>query len=156
MIFNCNYRTVLVTLGVLIASLQLHSAEIEAVVTDRAPKAVGPYSQAIKAGPFLFISGQLAINPMKEGIVGKTIEAQTEQVLNNIEGILLSQGLTFANVVKTEVCLKSMDDFKGMNSVYAKKFSSGVKPARQAVQVAKLYLDALVEISCIAYMPAQE
>ncbi len=81
-----------------------------------------------------------------------TIEEQTTLVLNNVEAILRAQGLTFQDVVKTEVYLKDMNDFKGMNTVYAERFSHAVKPARQAMQVAKLPLDARVEISCIAFI----
>lgn len=84
-------------------------------------------------------------------ISGDTVEDQTSQVLNNIEAILEAQGLTFQDVVKTEVYLKDMNDFKSMNAVYAQRFSHAIKPARQAMQVAKLPLDALVEISCIAF-----
>jgi 2-iminobutanoate/2-iminopropanoate deaminase len=122
------------------------------VRTDEAPKAIGPYSQAVQAGQYLFISGQLAIEPTSNKLIGATIEEQTTQVLNNIESILRAQGLSFKDVVKAEVYLKDMNDFKGMNVVYAERFSDGVKPARQAMQVAKLPLDALVEISCIAYI----
>jgi 2-iminobutanoate/2-iminopropanoate deaminase len=123
------------------------------VWTDEAPQVIGPYSQAVQAGEYLFISGQLAINPNTNRLTGDTIEEQTAQVLNNIESILRSQGLAFKDVVKTEVYLKDMNDFKGMNAIYAQRFSHAIKPARQAMQVAKLPLDGLVEISCIAFSP---
>lgn len=130
--------------------------DIHEVVTDKAPKAIGPYSQGVLAGQFLFVSGQLAIDPATGQMMGQTIEAQTTQVLNNIEAILRVQGLTLANVVKSEVYLKNMDDFKSMNKVYAERFVHAIKPARQAMQVARLPLDALVEISCIAFVPGHE
>jgi 2-iminobutanoate/2-iminopropanoate deaminase len=127
--------------------------EIVKVTTDQAPKAIGPYSQAIRAGHYLFVSGQLSIDPATGKLTGDTIEEQTQQVLNNIEAILNAQGLTFEHVVKSEVYLKDLRDFQGMNGVYATRFSHDTKPARQAMQVARLPLDALVEISCIAFIP---
>ncbi|HSW86760.1 MAG TPA: RidA family protein [Rhabdochlamydiaceae bacterium] len=124
---------------------------IEKIETDEAPEAIGPYSQAVLAGPFLFISGQIPIDPQTGQLVEDTIEAQTEQVLDNIEAILKAKGLSFHHVVKTEVFLKDMEDFQAMNSIYAKRFSNIIKPARQAFQVARLPRDARVEISCIAF-----
>jgi len=123
------------------------------VSTNEAPKAIGPYSQAVQAGRYLFVSGQLAIDPVSNKLIGTGIEEQTTQVLNNIEAILRAQSLSFKDVVKAEVYLRDMNDFKGMNLIYSERFSDIVKPARQAMQVAKLPLDALVEISCIAYIP---
>ena len=142
----------------LFATLTISSAlsaydNIIEVRTDEAPRIMGAYSQAVQAGQYLFVSGQLAIDPASNKIVGSTIGEQTTQVLNNIESILRAQGLTLKNVVKAEVYLKDMNDFKGMNSVYAERFSHAIKPARQAMQVAKLPLDVLVEISCIAFIP---
>ena len=134
------------------SSLCAYSNMIE-VRTDEAPQAIGPYSQAIQAGDYLFISGQLSIDPSTGKFVEGTISEQTSLVLKNIEAILRSQGLSLKEVVKKEVYLKDMNDFKSMNMVYAGKFSHVVKPARQAMQVAKLPLDALIEISCIAFMP---
>jgi len=124
---------------------------IQKVETDNAPKAIGPYSQAVVAGPFLFISGQLPIEPKSGEILVKSIEDQTEQVISNIEAILNSKGLTLENVVKMEVFLKDLRDFQGMNAVYAKRLSHSVKPARHAFEVAKLPMDARVEISCTAF-----
>ena len=142
----------------LFATLTISSAlpasdNIIEVRTDEAPRVMGAYSQAVQAGQYLFVSGQLAIDPASNKIVGSTIGEQTTQVLNNIESILRAQGLTLKNVVKAEVYLKDMNDFKGMNSVYAERFSHAIKPARQAMQVAKLPLEVLVEISCIAFIP---
>ena len=121
------------------------------IETANAPKAIGPYSQAIKAGSFLFVSGQIPLNPKTGELVERTIQAQTLQVLDNIEAILQAAGLTFDHVVKTEVYLKDMQDFKEMNILYSARFQSSAKPARQAMQVAKLPMDALIEISCIAF-----
>lgn len=123
------------------------------VMTGQAPKAIGPYSQAICAGSYLFISGQIAIDPTISKLVGETIEEQTRQVLKNMEAILAAQGLTLENVVKTEVYLKNLNDFQAMNGIFAEKFSYAIKPARATVQISKLPMDALVEISCIAFLP---
>lgn len=119
------------------------------VHTDKAPAAIGPYNQAIMAsGKFIFISGQL---PLADGkLVGDEITAQTEQSLKNLGAILNEAGYTFADVVKTTVYLKNMDDFAGMNGVYAKFFDGTEFPARAAYQVGKLPMDAMVEIEAIA------
>ncbi len=120
------------------------------IITEHAPKAIGPYSQGVMAGGLLFVSGQLPIDPKSGKIVETTIEGQTRQVLKNIEAILKEAGLGFADVVKAEVFLQDMDDFQKMNAIYAAVFTGPIKPARQAVEVARLPMDALIEISCIA------
>ncbi|WP_371364992.1 2-iminobutanoate/2-iminopropanoate deaminase [Sporomusa rhizae] len=119
------------------------------VHTDSAPKAIGPYSQAIKANGFLFISGQLPVVPATGEFAEGGIEAQTRQSLENLKAILAAEGLTFANVVKTSVFLKDMNDFAAMNGVYATYFTAEA-PARACVQVARLPKDAMVEIELIA------
>lgn len=119
------------------------------VHTDSAPKAIGPYSQAIKANGFLFISGQLPVVPTTGEFAEGGIEAQTRQSLENLKAILAAEGLTFANVVKTSVFLKDMNDFAAMNGVYATYFTAEA-PARACVQVARLPKDAMVEIELIA------
>jgi 2-iminobutanoate/2-iminopropanoate deaminase len=126
------------------------SQNLKKIDTTHAPAAIGPYSQGIEANGFVFVSGQLPIDPKTNIIAERTIAAQTKQVLDNVEAILTEAGLTFNDVVKSEVFLKDMQDFKEMNTIYAEKFSGPIKPARQAFQVAMLPLDALVEISCIA------
>jgi 2-iminobutanoate/2-iminopropanoate deaminase len=126
---------------------------ITQIATDQAPKAIGPYSQAIVAGSYVFVSGQIALDPTTGKLVGETIEDQTKQVLKNLEAVLAAQGLTLENVVKTEVYLKDLKDFAVMNGIYGEKFSFAIKPARATIQVAKLPLDAMVEISCTAYIP---
>lgn len=126
---------------------------VSEVVTDQAPKAIGPYSQAVQAGSYLYLSGQIAIDPTTGKLSGQTIEEQTRQVLNNIEAVLAANGMTLENIVKAEVFLKDLKDFAAMNGVYAERFSKGVRPARAALQVSKLPLDAMIEISCVAYIP---
>lgn len=121
------------------------------VNTDKAPKAVGPYSQAVRAGNMLFCSGQIPIDPstnelkLFDGDAAK----QAELVLNNLKAVLASEGLTMNNVVKTGVFLKSMGDFASVNEVYAAYFGDH-KPARACVEVARLPKDVLVEIEAIA------
>jgi len=126
------------------------SHHLKKINTPHAPSAIGPYSQGIEANGFVFVSGQLPIDPKTNTMVERTISAQTKQVLDNVEAILKEAGLTLNDVVKSEVFLKDMQDFKEMNAIYAERFSGPIKPARQAFQVAMLPLDALVEISCIA------
>ena len=119
------------------------------VSTERAPKAVGPYSQAIKAGSLLFLSGQIPLDPRTGEIVGDEIKLQTKQVLENIKTILASVGATMPEIVKTTVFLKDMEHFAAMNQVYQEYFKAE-PPARSTVQVARLPKDVLVEIECIA------
>ena len=121
--------------------------------TDHAPAAVGPYSQAVRTGNLLFCAGMLPLVPSVMKIEATEIEGQTRQVLTNIQAVLNAAGLTLANVVKSTVFLKDLGDFAKMNALYAEAFGSH-KPARSTVQVAKLPLDALVEIEVIAEYPA--
>lgn len=123
------------------------------IETEQAPKAIGPYSQAVVGGSYVFLSGQIAIDPATGKLTGTTIEEQTKQVLKNLEAVLVASGLTFENVVKTEVYLKDLKDFQAMNGIYGEKFNFPIKPARATVQISKLPLDALVEISCVAFIP---
>ncbi len=116
--------------------------------TDKAPQAIGPYSQAILANGMLFISGQIPINP-ETGEIAEGIENQTRQVLNNLKAILEKEHLTLDNVVKCSVFMKNMDDFVKMNEVYAEFFVEE-PPARAAVEVARLPKDVEVEIEAIA------
>jgi 2-iminobutanoate/2-iminopropanoate deaminase len=121
----------------------------EAVSTPNAPKAIGPYSQAIKANGFVFISGQVAFNPATGNIIGGGIDEQTEQVLNNLSAILAAAGSSWEKVVKTTVYLKNMTEFAQMNQVY-EKFCKGAPPARSTVEVARLPRDVSVAIDVIA------
>ena len=119
------------------------------VQTEKAPKAIGPYSQAIQAGNFLFLSGQIPIDPKTGELVKGDIRKQTQQVLENIKGILESQGLGMENVVKSTIFLKDIANFNQVNEVYATYFPSS-PPARSTVEVAKLPRDADIEIEAIA------
>jgi len=145
--------TLLISAFCLLSLPLLADSGISKISTDQAPKAIGPYSQAICAGQYIFVSGQVPIDPAVGKIVAQTIEEQTKQVLKNIEAILAAKNLTLENVVKTEVFLKDLKDFAAMNAIYAEKFSYENKPARATVQISKLPLDALVEISCTAFIP---
>ena len=120
------------------------------LATTKAPAAIGPYSQAIRADKFVFVSGQIPIDPATGEFAGDDIAAQTRQSLTNIQNILASEGLAMANVVKTTVLLKNISDFGEMNEVYASFFESDC-PARAAFEVAALPKAALVEIEAIAY-----
>ena len=121
----------------------------EIISTSNAPSAIGPYSQAVKAGNLLFISGQVPLDPATGEVVEGDITVQTRRVLDNVKAILTEAGADFSNVVKTTVFLKDMNDFAAMNAVYAEFFQEPY-PARSAVQVARLPKDVLVEIEAIA------
>ena len=119
------------------------------ISTDKAPGAIGPYSQAIKVGNLLFASGQIPLDPAT-GAFPEGIEAQTKQALTNVKNILEAAGTSLDKVVKTTVFLSDMNNFAAMNGVYATFFSEGSYPARSAVEVARLPKDAMVEIEVIA------
>jgi len=126
-------------------------SDIKSVATRHAPQAIGPYSQAVTAGGFLFASGQIALDPATMQIVEGDIRAQTERVLQNIAAVLEEAGSSFRHVVKTTVFLASMDDFGGMNDVYAQAFGDH-RPARSTVAVKTLPRNVLVEIDVIAQL----
>ena len=119
------------------------------ISTDKAPAAIGPYSQAVDAGDFVFVAGQVPVYPPEGKIVARDVTGQTRQVLENLKAILEAAGLTMGHVVKATVFLASMDDFQEMNKVYSEYFSSD-PPARAAVEVGALPLGARVEIEAIA------
>ena len=119
------------------------------ISTDQAPAAIGPYSQAVRAGNLLFVSGQIPVDPATGEVVEATIQAQAQRSLENVKAVLAAAGASLDNVVKTTVFLKDMDDFVEMNRIY-KTFVTADCPARSAVQVAKLPKDVLVEIEAIA------
>lgn len=121
---------------------------MEKIYTDKAPEALGPYSQAIKAGDFVFTSGQIAINPATNTIEGKTIEEQTTQVMKNLTEVLSAAGTTPQKAVKTVCFLKNISDFAAFNEIYAKTFTQ--KPARSCVAVKELPKDVLVEVEVVA------
>lgn len=119
------------------------------IATDAAPKAVGPYSQAVAFGNLLFCAGQIPLDPVSGEIVGADVAAQAERVCENIRGVLAANGMTFSDVVKTTVFLTTMDDFAAMNAVYARYFTEPF-PARSTVAVAGLPRGARVEIEVTA------
>ena len=124
---------------------------MDIIFTDKAPSAVGPYSQAVKAGQYLFCSGQIGINPETSKLAGDDVETQTQQVLKNISAVLRASHLNLKNIVKTTVFLSDMNDFPVINEIYEKEFSDH-KPARSTVEVSRLPLDAKIEIECIALL----
>jgi 2-iminobutanoate/2-iminopropanoate deaminase len=122
---------------------------IETVSTEKAPKALGPYSQALKAGGFVWCSGQIPINPATGAIEAVTIEDQTRQAIENLSNVLAAAGTSLSSVVKTTVFIKDMNDFAALNGVYAEMFGD-TKPARSCVEVARLPKDVKVEIEAVA------
>ena len=125
------------------------------ISTSNAPKAIGPYSQGIRANGFVFVSGQVAIDPSTQQVVVGDVSAQTEQVIKNLSSILKAAGTGLDQVVRSTVFLKSMNDFAAMNEVYGKFFTSS-PPARSTVEVSRLPKDVLVEIDVIALSPTDE
>jgi 2-iminobutanoate/2-iminopropanoate deaminase len=122
----------------------------ETIHTVAAPDAIGPYSQAVAAGDYVFTSGQIGLDPASGQLVEGGIEAQTRQVMANLAAVLAAAGLTFADVVKTTIFLIDMNDFTTVNGVYGESFEDGPKPARSTVAVAALPRGARVEIEAIA------
>ena len=123
----------------------------EAVITASAPAPVGPYNQAVKAGGVLYCSGQIALDPSTGLMVGAgDVEAETRQVLSNLQAVLEAGGSSPGQVLRTTVFLADLDDFARVNAIYAEVFSDGVSPARACVEVAALPKGARVEIDCIA------
>ena len=125
----------------------------QVIHTDNAPKAVGPYSQAIRMGDFLFCSGQISIDPKTQEVFTGEIKMQTEMVLNNIEAILKNSNLGFSHIIKTTIFLTSMSDFASVNEIYAKRFTKD-PPARSTIAVAGLPKGVNVEIEVIANFEA--
>ncbi|SEF89159.1 2-iminobutanoate/2-iminopropanoate deaminase [Caloramator fervidus] len=119
------------------------------ISTNNAPAAIGPYSQAIKVGDFIFTSGQIPLNPKTGELISDDIKAATRQCLENIKAILEAAGSSLENVVKTTAFLKDLNDFASVNEVYSEYFKENM-PARSAVQIARLPKDALIEIEAIA------
>ncbi|KAF0908761.1 hypothetical protein E2562_028579 [Oryza meyeriana var. granulata] len=133
------------------ASLSTAAAAVkkEAIQTEKAPAALGPYSQAIKANNMVFVSGVLGLNPETGKFVSESVEEQTEQVMKNMGEILKASGASYSSVVKTTIMLADLQDFKKVNEIYAKYFPAPA-PARSTYQVAALPLNARIEIECIA------
>jgi 2-iminobutanoate/2-iminopropanoate deaminase len=126
---------------------------IKITQTDRAPAAIGPYSQAVAVNGFLFTAGQIALDPASMQVVEGDVVVQTEQVLRNLSAVLASAGVTWSDVVKTTVFLTDMRDFPRMNEVYARAMGDA-RPARSTVQVSGLPRGVLVEIDLVAALPA--
>lgn len=120
------------------------------IKTSKAPLPIGPYNQAVLSDGMLFISGQIPMNPETKELITSSIEAATNQVMDNLKAILFEAGMDFENVVKTSIFLADMNDFSAVNSVYATFFEEATAPARETVQVARLPLSVPVEISMIA------
>jgi 2-iminobutanoate/2-iminopropanoate deaminase len=121
----------------------------EIVMTKEGPQAIGPYSQAVRANGFVFVSGQVAIDPATQQVITGDVAVQTDRVMKNLSGILKAAGSRLEKVVRSTVFLKNMGDFAAMNEVYAKYFTAA-PPARSTVEVARLPKDVLVEIDVIA------
>ncbi|HEX3376338.1 MAG TPA: RidA family protein [Candidatus Acidoferrales bacterium] len=122
---------------------------IETVATDRGPKAIGPYSQAVRANGFVFLSGQIPLDPKTQQIVEGDVTVQTERVMQNLKGVVEAAGSSLHHVVKTTVFLADMNDFAAMNEVYARYFTANA-PARSTVEVARLPKNVRIEIDLIA------
>ncbi|RME04306.1 MAG: RidA family protein [Planctomycetota bacterium] len=120
------------------------------VQTEDAPPAIGPYSQAVQIGNFLFVSGQIPLHPQTSTVVGPSIQEQTEQVLKNLESILKSVEFGLQDVIKCTIFLKDLGDFEAVNAIYSRYFSIS-PPARACVEVSRLPKDVLIEIEAIAY-----
>lgn len=127
----------------------MKSMKKEIISTSNAPAAVGPYSQAIKVGDFIFASGQIPFDPETNELVAEDIESQTRQVMKNVAAVLEAAGVTLDNVVKTTVFMKDMNDFNQVNEIYAEYFTEN-PPARSAVEAARLPKDVLIEMEVIA------
>lgn len=126
--------------------------EKRVISTDKAPGAIGPYSQAVRVGNFLFLSGQIPLDPKTGTVVEGGIEPQAERVLKNVEGVLGSEGLDFSHLVKTTIFIKDMNEFSKVNEVYA-RYVTSPHPARSTVEVARLPKDVKIEIEAIAFYP---
>lgn len=122
------------------------------IKTEKAPMPIGPYNQAVIAGNYMFISGQIALNPKNGELMTGEIKKETAQVMENLKAILSEASLTFENVVKTTIFLSSMDDFSSVNEIYGSYFNESTAPARETVEVSKLPVGVNVEISMIAML----
>jgi len=126
-----------------------HSSKMVCTSCDDAPKAIGPYSQAVKTGRMIYTAGQIGMSPVTNAFAGDDIGAQTHQALKNIRAVLEAAGSDMEHVVKVTVFMKDLNDFAKMNDIY-KDYFPGLKPARSTVQAARLPKDALIEIECVA------
>ena len=122
------------------------------IKTENAPKPIGPYNQAVIAGNYMFISGQISLNPKNGELITSEIKKETTQVMENLKAILSEASLTFENVVKTTIFLSDMNDFSSVNEIYGSYLNNSTAPARETVQVSKLPVGVNVEISMIAML----
>ena len=122
------------------------------IKTENAPKPIGPYNQAVIAGNYMFISGQIALNPKNGELITNEIKKETTQVMENLKAILSEASLTFENVVKTTIFLSDMNDFSSVNEIYGSYLNNSTAPARETVQVSRLPVGVNVEISMIAML----
>lgn len=127
---------------------------MKAIYTNHAPEPVGPYAQAVAAGDFVFCSGQIALDPNTNTLVSGGVVAQTKQVFANLVAVLKAADCKLSDVVKVDIFVANMDDFREVNDAYA-TLMGGNKPARATVEVSRLPKDALIEVSCVVYKPAQ-
>ena len=129
---------------------------MKSISTEDAPKAIGPYSQAVRAGDFVFLSGQIPFDPQTGALIKSTIEIETQRVMENLRAVLVAAGCTFANVARTTIYLTDMNDFAAVNAEYGKAFE-GVEtlPARATVEVRGLPRGARVEIDAVAFAPTK-
>ena len=140
--------SVIILSGALFTNAYAQS-DMEVITSKDAPKAIGPYSQAIKMGNFIYTSGQIGLSPVTNTLAGDDIVSQTRQALGNLKAVLIEAGSDMAHVIKVTVYLKDLNDYGKVNDIY-KEYFPEIKPARSAVQVARLPKDALVEIECVA------
>ncbi|MGB7761325.1 MAG: RidA family protein [Bryobacteraceae bacterium] len=145
-------RKALLTAAVFLLAVSAWARQKQVVTTPDAPKAIGPYSQAIKAGGLVFTAGQIPLDPSTGQIVGVDAAAQADRVLKNLQAVLQAAGTDLEHVVKTTIFLKNISDFATVNEVYGRYFKNS-PPARSTVQVANLPREALVEIEAIATLP---
>ena len=122
------------------------------IKTENAPKPIGPYNQAVIAGNYMFMSGQIALNPKTGDLILNNIVDETVQVMENLKAVLGEANLSFENVIKTTIFLSSMDNFKSVNEVYGSYLTNDTAPARETVEVSKLPVGVNVEISMIAFL----
>ncbi len=131
----------------------MHSSSVKAITTSSAPAPVGPYNQAVLAGGWLYCSGQIALDPSSNLMVGAgDVKAETRQVLTNLLSVLKAAGAGPKNVVRTTIYLVDLKDFEQVNSIYSEQFQAGISPARACVQVAALPKGGRIEIDCVAWM----
>lgn len=122
------------------------------IETSNAPKAIGPYSQAVKAGDFIYVSGCVPFDPKDGSVVGDSIEKQTQQTMENLKAVVEASGKAMSDIVKTTCFVSDLENFTGFNDVYSTYFTDGVFPARICVEVARLPKDVFIEVEAIIYL----